>query len=81
MSSENLSLASSDACAECTMNFNVETEDVRLTVHVDIRTSTTRQTDTAECSIACTDAGPNQGDFIVANNSTFPIHYYLYILR
>ncbi|KAL5481480.1 hypothetical protein EMCRGX_G021649 [Ephydatia muelleri] len=37
MSSESLSLASSDACAECTMSVNVETEDVRLTVHVDIR--------------------------------------------
>ncbi|KAL5481519.1 hypothetical protein EMCRGX_G021698 [Ephydatia muelleri] len=38
MSSENPTLASSDACVEYTMSFNVETEDVRLTVHVDIRT-------------------------------------------
>ena len=37
MSSENPSLANSDACVECTMSINVETEDVRLTVHVDIR--------------------------------------------
>ncbi|KAL5481453.1 hypothetical protein EMCRGX_G021610 [Ephydatia muelleri] len=81
MSSENPSLANSDACVECTMSINVETEDVRLTVHVDIRKSTTRQTDTAECSIECTDASPNQGDIVVANNAIFPIHYYLYILR
>ena len=38
MSSENSSTASSDAAIECTMSVKVETEDVRLTVHVDIRT-------------------------------------------
>ena len=38
MSSENSSPASSDASTECTMSVNVETEDVRLTVHMDIRT-------------------------------------------
>ena len=36
MSSENPSLASSDACVEYTMSVNVETEDVRLTVHVQV---------------------------------------------
>ena len=38
MSSENPSLASSDARVEYMMSFNVETENVRHTVHVDIRT-------------------------------------------